>query len=689
PARDGSDRLTHIERLQFADQSVVLVPGLNNEPVGLLTIRDAASNTPTNTPTEGQLLKVTIDGVTDADNPGGTISNRGISYLWQVERNPGTGVFEDIVVLPAGDLAFQSANGPTFRVTPDLAGLSLRVKAIYVDAHGVAETVFSAPTDAVIDVPNAPITPTTPAPADFSEGGAGVHLIRSDLDFILTQIKIAEHHAAGEDLLSLVPNVRAAAGLRTVDGSFNNLVNFGTDANGPIDQTEFGAADNIFPRLTDPIFRNAEAGTAYTQNSGLVIDSQPRTISNLTGAQTANTPAAAALAGDPGPDGVFGTPDDVLNDGVQIVTSPGLDGKFGTVDDRDVFFFANVAPDAALSAPFNSWFTFFGQFFDHGLDLVTKGGSGTVFMPLKAADPLVAGADGLFGTADDLPPALRFLTLTRATNRPGEDGILGTADDIHEHENPTSTFVDQNQTYASHPSHQVFLRAYTLNADGNPVATGKLITNRDLGADGQFGTSDDHEIGGMATWMVLKAQARDILGINLTDADFNNVPLLATDAYGNFIKNPVTGRVQVVMKGPDGQPGTADDILVDGDPNNPIDLTNAVRTGQPFLTDMGGTGDKLGPDAENTAGNAVAFNPTTGQNLEYDDELLDAHYMAGDGRVNENIGLTTVHAILHSEHNRLVDQIKHTAVDSHDLDFLNQWLLTPVSAMPGGVDDPA
>ena len=37
---DGTDRLTHIERLQFADQSVVLVPGLNNEPVGLLTVSD-------------------------------------------------------------------------------------------------------------------------------------------------------------------------------------------------------------------------------------------------------------------------------------------------------------------------------------------------------------------------------------------------------------------------------------------------------------------------------------------------------------------------------------------------------------------------------------------------------------------------------------------------------------------------
>ena len=28
--------------------------------------------------------------------------------------------------------------------------------------------------------------------------------------------------------------------------------------------------------------------------------------------------------------------------------------------------------------------TFFGQFFDHGLDLVTKGGNGYVFIPLQA-----------------------------------------------------------------------------------------------------------------------------------------------------------------------------------------------------------------------------------------------------------------------------------------------------------------
>ena len=67
----------------------------------------------------------------------------------------------------------------------------------------------------------------------------------------------------------------------------------------------------------------------------------------------------------------------------------------------------------------------------------------------------------------------------------------------------------------------------------------------------------------MATWKVVKAQAHDLLGINLTDKDFDDVPLLATDAYGNFIKG-AHGLPQVVMKGADGIGGTVDDVLVEG-----------------------------------------------------------------------------------------------------------------------------
>ncbi len=132
------------------------------------------------------------------------------------------------------------------------------------------------------------------------------------------------------------------------------------------------------------------------------------------------------------------------------------------------------------------------------------------------------------------------MVLTRATqvDGPGADGILGNADDTHhEAENTTSPFVDQNQTYSSHPSHQVFLRAYELTRLVSRVATGRLITNRTAGADGDS-LRPMTLTGGMATWAVVKAQAHEILGINLTDADVFNVPLLATDAYGNFIKGP-------------------------------------------------------------------------------------------------------------------------------------------------------
>ena len=139
-----------------------------------------------------------------------------------------------------------------------------------------------------------------------------------------------------------------------------------------------------------------------------------------------------------------------------------------------------VAPDEGLSAPFNSWFTLFGQFFDHGLDLVNKGGSGTVFIPLQPDDPLyVEGSH------------TNFMVLTRATVSAGADSIMGTADDVRP-VNTTTAYVDQNQTYTSHSSHQVFLRQYELNTAGDPVATGKLIE----GANG-----------GMATWGEVKAQA--------------------------------------------------------------------------------------------------------------------------------------------------------------------------------------
>ncbi|WP_371858240.1 hypothetical protein [Pseudomonas sp. ERMR1:02] len=57
--------------------------------------------------------------------------------------------------------------------------------------------------------------------------------------------------------------------------------------------------------------------------------------------------------------------------------------------------------------------TFFGQFFDHGLDLVTKSSTDVVFIPLQPDDPLfVPGSP------------TNFMVLPRAVHTPGADGIL-------------------------------------------------------------------------------------------------------------------------------------------------------------------------------------------------------------------------------------------------------------------------
>src|SRR2546425_9222384 len=266
--------------------------------------------------------------------------------------------------------------------------------------------------------------------------GAGFSLDAGDLRFIFHAIEVAQDHAAGGTLLGPGPNQvqlngkpepQLPLGLRTVDGSFNNLV--------PVpDQHLFGASDQLFPRLTVPNFRSAEAGTSYTQKNGSVIDPQPRIISNLIVDQTANNPAAVAANANPCGSGGF------------------VCGGGGTSDPvTGALFIPNITPDFGLSAPFNLMFTFFGQFFDHGLDLVNKGGNGNVIMPLQPDDPLfITGS-----------PA-NFMVMTRATMLPGPDGIVGTADDIHDSINQTTPWVDQNQTYTSHPAHQVFLRQYVM-----------------------------------------------------------------------------------------------------------------------------------------------------------------------------------------------------------------------------------
>ena len=543
--------------------------------------------------------------------------------------------------------------------------------------------------------------------------GQGFTVTPSDLSFILKQIKIAEAHVANTTsltgpcgaLLGTGPNQLASPllsfGLRTVDGSCNNL---------QAGQQTFGAADQVFPRLSTPVFKAAQgrpadffglgdpgsASSSYTQKKGSVFDTEPRTISNLIVDQTSTNPAAIAAAGHPVRTQNATGVQPCTIDPDPLATPQVLGVPAGCTPSHQTLFIPNVTTDVGLSPPYNSLFTLFGQFFDHGVDQTVKGG-GSVFVPLKADDPLIAGPDHILGTgcgtptasatcADNLPANLRFMVLTRAQNQPGPDGVLGdvapttagvgpctslnvpagcdeSADDIQNATNTDSPWVDQSQTYTSHPSHQVFLREYVNNTAGAPVSTGKLL-----------GGPTGPTAGGMSSWARVKAQAASLLGLRLADTDVTNIPMLAADPYGKFIPGSA-GLPQYVT-------GTG---LVEGrldDPATPaVDETvpvpaNALHFDTPFLTDIAHNADPgrvgpcttaigvtprvptgcLSPDADTTASADFASQlPGT-----YDDEMLNAHFSCGDGRCNENIGLTTIHQVFHSEHDRLVADIEKT-----------------------------
>jgi len=136
---------------------------------------------------------------------------------------------------------------------------------------------------------------------------------RTDLDFILTQILMAEN---GQPPV----NPHLPFGLREVSGTNNNTVP---------GQASFGAVDQVLPRVAEPFFQTVKVNvdgplfdphpgqdgdwitTSYQQTAinpaanpvadpagaGFVVDPPTRLISNLISDQSADNPAAVAAQG--------------------------------------------------------------------------------------------------------------------------------------------------------------------------------------------------------------------------------------------------------------------------------------------------------------------------------------------------------------------------------------------------------
>ncbi|MGC1469092.1 MAG: Calx-beta domain-containing protein [Sphingorhabdus sp.] len=366
-------------------------------------------------------------------------------------------------------------------------------------------------------------------------------------------------------------------------------------------------------------------------------------------------------------------------------------------------------------SPTNGWFTIFGQFFDHGLDFIDKGAQGkTIKIAFAADDPLygVTGSDGRPATS---------ITISRA-NVAGFD-----ADGNPEYLNHTSPFIDQSQTYGSDAAVTEFLREWVLDPVTGTFKAGMNMLNGHTLAEAW--TKPDgtltHET--LPTLNELRAHAvatgRDdiswndvfnfhnsgqalILDMNprfdaanllsstgFNDANHNGTQDIGEDTYvgfndlnGNGIQDGAeTTQAQDVLDAIAYLGNVANGAIRAGDSFGLVgdDLTLVLGSSLPVDdnpmhdipagTYTGANAMMLWVNFANMSvmsTSAIDYLPTTEAVASAVGTLLLAsvgdHYIAGDGRVNENFGLTTVHHVFHEEHNFQIENLKNTIYKEAD-----------------------
>ena len=455
------------------------------------------------------------------------------------------------------------------------------------------------------------------AQAATAPPGAGFTLNASDLKFILKQIKIAEHHAItesgpGAPLVGpgefQIANPMLPHGLRTVDGSENNL---------QPGQNTFGAVDQKFPRLTDPVFRDAEDsdGTFGASRADVLQaeDGQRHRLAAARDQQPDRRPDRDEPGGDRG-----GRQSRTARQGdagaSRAPAGPRTDPRGLHARARDAVHPERDHRRRPVAAV---------QLVVHPLRPVLRPrprpgrtrAAGTVFMPLKADDPLIAGPDHIAGNADDLPASRRFMVLTRAQNQPGPDGVLGNADD--------DAGRDQHRHAVGRPEPDLHvallapgLPARVRQQRGRPArADGKMLRAAARRRHGHLGAG--------------QVAGRDAARLPLEDTDVaqrpagrhrpvRQLPARARTGSRSSSPPPASSRATRPPRWPS-RPTRSGSTRVprrhrpprgaDGRPRRPRRRPREARHGHR-------SGDRR-----------------DGIRTTYDDEMLDTHFVAGDGRV--------------------------------------------------------
>ena len=537
----------------------------------------------------------------------------------------------------------------------------------------------------------------------------------------------------GPDGLPLYAGARDAAGFRILEGFFNNL----TGTQSSPGAWMWGSADQPFPRLTSaqynsyvhqaldnaalsnkafqaymdshPTLPDAQADSTalYADPSKSVVDYTPRMISQTISSSYMDHGAGVADSAM----ARVGAPTDTFHETITYA-----DGHKEQVTETVIRNENTLPGDPSTSGIF----TLFGQFFDHGLDFIEKGGQGTkIVIALEPSDPLyrapgtngpndpgnltitisratpdgytvtdlhgralsIAGADGVWNTADDVQGA-------------GADGLYGTADDVlgpmtqptaANYTDHTSPYIDQSQTYGSDEQITMLLRMWEVD----PLHTGQFRATAEMLDGHQTQTYSSSTFNDLGTG----ADGRGLTNRTVPTLDELRAHLLATgrdaltwDDINNFRARDAAGHViDTNGAAAGGYVFTGQALLLDMNPDfSLIDFNNAaIKAGGVTQANFASFINFANFTIKDVV-NGVAV--TDAQYAAVSEALMESvgkHYVAGDGRANENFGLTALHHVWHENHNVQLVNLENNILAQADLAERHDFQLAVIDAKIG------